>query len=232
MKKFLFIFCALCFSTTSVYASELKPYVAARASYSFMNNDANQWVDDRGYTSTIVNDKLEDNVWGGRLAVGAEYKVCKLLTKAYRVEVEYGFNEETKNSGGYGHNINGFTIPTEFGIKSRIQSVMLNGYWDINTGTKLVPYVGAGIGYANIREKAYVSNQYDTQTAKDHEDNLAWQLSAGVSYEVTADIDAELGYRYINYGNIKNSEIRGNYTSEAKRDYDSHEILLGMRYTF
>ena len=216
----------------NAYAMEYKPYVAGRAAYVFMDNDANQWVSDRGYTSTIVNETLEDNVWGAKLAIGNEFKVCKPYAKAFRVELEYGITDDSNNKGSYGHNINGWTIPTEYGIESRVQTVMVNAYWDINTGTKFVPYVGAGVGYANIREKAYVSNQYDTQTAKDHEDNLAWQVSAGVSYEITADLDTELGWRYTDYGDIKNSETRGYYNSSSSRDYDSHEILLGMRYTF
>lgn len=232
MKKILFTLCAFCFSVHTAYATEYKPYVAARAAYSFMNNDANQWVSDRGYTSTIVNKTLEDNVWGAKLAIGNEFKMCTPYTKAFRVELEYGITDDTNNKGSYGHNINGWTIPTEYGIESRVQAVMVNAYWDINTGTKFIPYVGVGIGYANIREKAYVSNQYDTQTAKDHEDNLAWQVSAGVSYEITADLDAEFGWRYTDYGDVKNSEVRGYYNSSASRDYDSHEILLGVRYTF
>lgn len=232
MKKILFTLCAFCFGIHTAVATEYKPYVAARAAHVFMDNDTNQWVNDRGYTSAIVNKTLEDNVWGAKLAIGNEFLTCNKYTKAFRVELEYGITDDTENKGSYGHNINGFTIPTAYGIESRIQTVMINGYWDINTGTKIVPYVGAGIGYANIREKAFVSNQYATETAKDHEDNLAWQLSAGVSYEITADLDAELGYRYTDYGTIKQGESRGYYQSGMKRDYDSHEVLLGIRYTF
>lgn len=234
MEKFFSMFTVLMtvLFSTNVMATEYKPYVAARAAHVFMDNDTNQWVSDRGYTSTIVDKTLEDNVWGAKLAVGNEFKMCKPYAKAFRVELEYGITDDTENKGSYGHNINGFTIPTGYGIESRIQTVMINGYWDINTGTKFVPYIGAGIGYANIREKAFVSNQYATETAKDKEDNLAWQLSAGVSYEITADLDAELGYRYTDYGTIKQSESRGYYQSGMKRDYDSHEVLLGVRYTF
>ena len=231
MKKLLFALCIFCMSSTA-YAVESNPYIAGRAAYIFMNNDTNQWVADRGYKSTIVDQTLEDNVWGAKLAIGNEFKLCTPYTKAVRVELEYGITDETSNKGSYGHNINGWTIPTGYGLESRLQTVMVNAYWDINTGTKIVPYIGAGIGYANIREKAYVSNQYDTQTAKDHKDNLAWQLSAGVSYEVTHDLDAELGWRYTDYGTIKENALQAGYQSNMKRDYDSHEILLGLRYTF
>lgn len=234
MKKLLSTttFCALCLTTTTAYAVDYKPYATIKAAYTFMDNDANQWVSDRGYKSTIVDKTLSDEVWGLKAAAGVEFLTCSPLTKAYRVELEYGITDDTKNSGTYGHNINGWTIPTGYGIESRIQTVMLNTYWDINTNTKITPYVGAGIGYANIREEAYVSNQYDTQTAKDHEDNLAWQVSAGISYEITADLDMDLGWRYTDYGDIKNNASQAGYQSVSNRDYDSHEILLGMRYTF
>lgn len=234
MKKLLSILALMVgvIFSTNVQATEYLPYVAGRVSYVSINNDTNQWVSDRGYTSTIVDKRLNDETWGTRLAVGVEVPLCGGLAKSVRGEVEYGVISGTHNSGTYGHNINGFTIPTNYEIESRIETVMFNVYYDLDTGTRFTPYVNAGIGYANITEKAGVSNQYASERAKDSEDNLAWNVGAGVSYAVSSHISAEMGYRYTDYGSIKNSEVRGDYASSAKRDYDSHEVMLGLRYTF
>lgn len=233
MKKFLLLTAiSSVFAVTNANATEYKPYVAARVAYMSLDNDAEQNVSDRGYNSTIVNKTLNDETIGGRFAVGFKVPLCGGLAKSVRTEIEYGYNNYTSNSGSYSHNIGGFSILTGYKIESKIQTVMWNSYYDLDTGTKFTPYIGVGIGYANIKEKAGVANQYDSQSAKDSEDNFAWNISTGVSYEISSNMDAELGYRYTDYGSVKNSENRGYYSSNAKRDYDSHEIMLGLRYNF
>lgn len=234
MKKILGIVAVMVgvLFASNVNATEYLPYVAGRVAYVSMNNEADQWVSNGGYKSTIVDKRLNDETWGTRLAVGVEVPLCGGLAKSVRAEVEYGIIDDTHNSGSYGHNIGGFTIPTEYAIESKIQTIMLNVYYDLDTGTRFTPYVNAGIGYANIREKAGVSNQFASETAKDYEDNLAWNVGAGVSYAINYNVSAELGYRYTDYGSIKNSDTQAGYASNAERDYDSHEIMLGLRYTF
>ena len=54
--------------------------------------------------------------------------------------------------------------------------VMLRGYYDINTNSRLVPYVGAGIGY-----DSYVFDQKQEVTNTDP--NWANYNQSGVSYE-------------------------------------------------
>ena len=218
--------------TSSVQATEYLPYVAGRVSYVSMNNEADQWISNSGTKSTIVDKRLNDETWGTRLAVGVEVPLCGGLAKSVRTELEYGVIDDTHNSGTYSHNIGGFSIPTGYNIESKIQTIMLNVYYDLDTGTRFTPYVNAGVGYANIREKAGVSNQYASETAKDREDNFAWNVGAGVSYAINYNVSAELGYRYTDYGSVKNSDVQAGYASSAERDYDSHEIMLGLRYTF
>ena len=218
--------------SSSVQATEYLPYVGGRVSYVSMNNEADQWISNSGTKSTIVDKRLNDETWGTRLAVGVEVPLCGGLAKSVRTELEYGVIDDTHNSGTYSHNIGGFSIPTGYNIESKIQTIMLNVYYDLDTGTRFTPYVNAGVGYANIREKAGVSNQYASETAKDHEDNFAWNVGAGVSYAINYNVSAELGYRYTDYGSVKYSDVQGGYASSAERDYDSHEIMLGLRYTF
>ena len=74
-----------------------------------MDNDANQWVSDRGYKSIIVDKTLSDEVWGLKAAAGVEFLTCSPLTKAYRVELEYGITDEIFGvSAGYPGKISAF----------------------------------------------------------------------------------------------------------------------------
>lgn len=38
--------------------------------------------------------------------------------------------------------------------ETSVYSAMLNVYYDIETGTKFTPYIGAGLGYARVESKA------------------------------------------------------------------------------
>ncbi len=225
-KTLLLTCCTAAFWAFNATASETTPYMAARLSYSHIRNDVNQWVNDSNYKSIIADKNLSDNVWGGRLAVGAAF------APAIRAEVEYTLMDKTHNSGMYSHNINGFSLPTNYEIESKIQALMVNAYYDFDTGTKLKPYVSAGLGYSHIKEKASVSNQYAKETAKDSKDSLAWSLGIGASYALSEKTTLELGYRYTDYGDKKDSEHRGRYQSSAKRDYIASEFLFGVRYSF
>lgn len=226
MNKTLLLAGAAVFCATAANAAELTPYAAARLSYMQFNNEVNQWVDDRGDRSVIADRTLKDETWSGKLALGARFN------SNLRAELEYTYMDDTHNSGSYGHNISGFSIPTNYDIESKIQAVMINAYYDFKTNTRFTPYVSAGIGYARIKETASVANQYAAETASDSENNLAWSLGFGTSYQVSDNIEAELGYRYTDYGDKKGSEVRGYYQSAASRDYAAHEIILGVRYAF
>lgn len=207
-------------------AGENSPYAAARLSFAHIRNNVNQWVDDRGFKSTIADKALSDNVFGGKLAVGTN------VHNNLHAEIEYTLMDSTHNTGSYSHNVYGVSIPTNYKIEAKIQAVIANIYYDFDTGTKFTPYVSFGLGYSNIKEKASVCNQYAKEAAKDSEDSLAWNIGLGTSYAFSEKTTLELGYRYTDYGDKKDRESRGNYRSVAKRDYRASEILLGIRYSF
>lgn len=237
MKKLLLTILSVCMLTISAQAAQFNPYVSAKVSRTFMNNDVNQSttitnIDSTSSTSTLANKNISDDVWGVRTAMGVEMPLCGGLAKSVRGEIEYGYNGETSNNGSFNYKINGHNLPTNYKLDAKIQTVFLNVYYDIQTNTKFTPYVGVGIGYANIKETARVSNQVATMSAKDSKDNLAYNIGGGVSYTLTEKISIDTGYRYTYYGTNNNDSYGiGSYDS-AKRKYDSHEIMTGLRYNF
>jgi outer membrane autotransporter protein len=104
---------------------------------------------------------------------------------------------------------------------------MFNAYYDIDTGTRFTPYVGAGLGYAHLKAKAN-GDVYGSESA----DNLAWQLGAGVSYAATDNISVDLGYRYTDYGSLTSKYSDEDGSEKFKIDSDANEFYLGVRYAF
>ncbi|MGK9165574.1 outer membrane beta-barrel protein [Inquilinus limosus] len=107
----------------------------------------------------------------------------------------------------------------------RTIGIMANGYYDIDFGSPFVPYIGAGIGVAmldsEIKGGGAKFNDFNTQ--------FAYQGIAGVSYNFSPNLAANLEYRYL--GNTEPT-----FSDQGvKLKYDSsnnHTILLGVRYTF
>ena len=100
-------------------------------------------------------------------------------------------------------------------------SVMANAYFDYLTCTPWTPYVGAGIGSAYLKADngSHAKSVY----------NLAWQVMAGLTYDINSHWTLDAGYRYADLGRIRKNSGEGHVAKLTARD---HEILLGVRYTF
>ena len=90
MRKILLLASAVCFAATSVSAFEFNPYVAAKAKYALSRNEV------KATGSYEGKSKLNDDVWGGSLAVGNIYGVA---SGDFRIELEYTKNDDAKKQG-------------------------------------------------------------------------------------------------------------------------------------
>ena len=107
----------------------------------------------------------------------------------------------------------------------RTIGIMANGYYDIDFGSPFVPYIGGGVGVAlinaSLKQNGFKFEDFNTQ--------FAYQGIAGVSYNFSPNLAANLEYRYL--GNTEPT-----FSDQgAKLKYDSsnnHTILVGVRYTF
>ena len=99
-------------------------------------------------------------------------------------------------------------------------SVMANVYFDYLTCTPWTPYVGAGLG------PSYLKADFGDEAKSVY--NLAWQVMAGVAYDLNSHWTLDAGYRYADLG-----RVRKNFgDSVAKVSARDHEILFGVRYNF
>ena len=132
-------------------------------------------------------------------------------------------------------------VPNSLNQRTAVDSVvtLFNAYYDFGDHHGWTPYVGAGIGFAyNTIDDAFVSDSgFVTEGGSSTE--FAWALMAGASTPISPDLLVDVGYRYINFGDVssgitgRNIDGTSNVTSPVLvRDMDAHEIRAGFRYNF
>ena len=104
--------------------------------------------------------------------------------------------------------------------------IMLNAYYDIDTGTNFTPYIGAGLGLSH--QKVTAGN------AKKSSNELAWQVGGGVSYAATENVFVDFGYKYVDNGSSFTVSHDEDNDVSGKTDFESesNEFYLGVRYAF
>ena len=127
-------------------------------------------------------------------------------------------------------------------VKTQNQSVSGNGdataavglfnlYLDPDLGVPVHPYLGGGVGGAYVK----LDTGDDALLRVDDEAGaFAWNLAAGVSYDITKHVTLSAGYRYLRFeGTDFSASVAGvNADGVDVDDVISHEILIGLRYTF
>jgi outer membrane protein OmpA-like peptidoglycan-associated protein len=106
-------------------------------------------------------------------------------------------------------------------------AVMLNAYYDIELGWPVVPYVGAGIGWAQINSKARATGL--GFTIDDDDSKLAYQLIAGASWWLNPSLALTLDYRYFATDDPSFSTSTG---SSFSSEYKTHNVALGLTFRF
>jgi opacity protein-like surface antigen len=164
-----------------------------------------------------------------------------------RTEIEYAF----RDNFGYG------STPTYLkreGMPSGdyswkhdsdldIHTLMVNAFYDYDTGTKFTPYAGGGAGLSlNITDTvATMSDDVGTywsmspnadagltQESTGKAYNFAKSLMAGVTYDLTDRWLIDMGYRYIDFGEVYWRGMFGHPVES--QDVKANEIFLGVRF--
>ena len=116
---------------------------------------------------------------------------------------------------------------------------LVNGYFDLGTWSGLTPYVGAGLGIADYSmgkltdQSMQVLNPGFGMSDTASSANFAWALMAGVAYRLGPDLLLDVGYRYVNMGQINSAPISCNSVCfhEAQHfDLWSNDLLFGLRW--
>jgi outer membrane protein OmpA-like peptidoglycan-associated protein len=106
-------------------------------------------------------------------------------------------------------------------------SLMGNVLYDFKNSTRFTPYVGAGIGASlNMADDIHtvVSRTLDSNRA-----TFAYQFIGGVAAKLVGNWDLTADYRYFR---TLDEKYRTNLEDRATTDNASHNMMVGLRYTF
>jgi opacity protein-like surface antigen len=108
---------------------------------------------------------------------------------------------------------------------------LVNGYLDLDFGLPVHPYVGGGIGATYLSLDTGGSSPLEVD---DDAGAFAWNLIAGVGYDVTESISITASYRYLRLaGTDFSADLAGVDAGDLEvDDVVLHEVLVGLRYTF
>lgn len=118
---------------------------------------------------------------------------------------------------------------------------LVNGYLDFGTWYGLSPYVGGGVGFANIQVGGLtdhsIGNTGGGYSGATSTNNFAWALMAGLGYHVSPNLILDMRYRYLNQGTVASGQIvcqpvgANPCPMEVQRfNLASNDLLLGMRW--
>ncbi|MCI0401017.1 MAG: outer membrane beta-barrel protein [Gammaproteobacteria bacterium] len=80
---------------------------------------------------------------------------------------------------------------------------MVNGYIDVNTNSKWLPFIGGGIGGANVSINDSAAVQALQPLGVDDSDTVfAYQFKAGVAYQFTETVVGTVGYRFFGTADV------------------------------
>jgi len=104
--------------------------------------------------------------------------------------------------------------------RTKLFAGLANGYYDFDTGSKLKPFIGAGVGIGQVK--------LDGGPVRDDDTGLAYQLLTGVAYPITDKLSAQIGYRYLGVNDVR----IGSAAQEIRGDYHDQAITFGITYKF
>lgn len=128
-------------------------------------------------------------------------------------------------------------------------SIMANAWYEYDTGSRWKPFIGGGVGFAWIDVEAKADLGIAVTTGGGFslatglkveldadESGFAWQLGAGIGYDISDYQQITLSYRYFNGPTIDKAKLSVlGYTTvvdDFDYDYDAHSIMLGFKAGF
>ncbi len=248
MKRFLSLLALvgmMTFPSLALAGDQIGVYVTPKfiAGWTVMDNMKTKWGEgaDPGFAMNI-GDKTKGTVGGG-LAIG--YDFSRQFQVPVRMELEYAAFSEVKGSksGSVSAADVGFDGHWSAKQKLQIQTLFLNAYYDFHNSTAFTPYVGAGIGMAFLNTKGDIGGWDDTagdgtsgSTGSRTVTNFAWNVGAGVGYDITENFTVDLGYRFAGLGEAQTKWIKDdtgyNWAKAKAEAVYMHQVMLGLRVTF
>lgn len=190
------------------------PYFAARAGFNW-NDDIT--VDADG--DAVADDVADfDGGFNASLAFGTSFGRWGMLSP--RIEAELGYLANDVDT------FDDITVAGPVATDGELNANygLVNLLLDIPLGWGFTPFIGAGAGYANVEANIdLVTGAVGPVVADDT--TFAWNVTAGLSYDISRNITLELAYRYLQFTDV---EFAG-AGPVVEDDVDNHQVNFGVR---
>jgi opacity protein-like surface antigen len=170
-----------------------------------------------------VDFEFEDETgWAAGGAVGYAFDF------GLRAEVEAAYRHNDHDEGAVADvafEIDGETLP-EFDLdgETTALSFMGNLWFDVPVPFPVRPFIGAGAGMARVGLED--TEAAGVEIADDSEWVFAYQLGAGLGYEIRPGLSVGAEYRFFE---TEDPELEV-FGLDADYEYRSHSVLIGVRY--
>lgn len=215
MKKILLLAGIMSLFAFDASALVIRPYVAAKGKVALTNNSVKVVQRDEiwNYDHNIKVNKL---IMGGSAAFGMMFPFDY---RSVRMEVEYNHNGKAKK------NSQAKKSAPIIDASVQTKAVFFNMYYDFQSNTAWVPYIGGGVGAAKL--KTVVMEESDDKST------LAWNVGLGMQYRMSRHGSFDFGYRYVSYGSFKRHfDDTYKYLENDKVEAAAHELYAGFRITW
>ncbi len=202
-------------------------YVEGALTYSMLKDSAGtvaNTVFNSAPPTTLHLVNSVDSGWGGHIAAG--YKSGR-----FRVEAEIG---RTNNDGDSYTTITPVQVTRPQEGRFDVTRYMFNTHLDL-ADNRWNPYIGAGAGFGDVRLYTFGTPAGAPPTIPpfamidDRDTVLAYQLIAGVAYEMRPGLLLTVRYRWFETADAEGLDSRGQRIS---REMAGHNLDFGLRYRF
>jgi opacity protein-like surface antigen len=161
---------------------------------------------------------------GGATSLAAGYSHVRPSGHRLRVELELGYWQNGAELIEFGEFLGELRLDGDV----KVQNIAANFFYDFGREGALKPYVGFGVGYANLDYDVEIRNDGDTSDfLKDDFSGLSAQILFGVGARLTSKVEASLNYRYWWAPTVK---LETPTDSKVETEHVVHMLTLGIRY--
>ena len=149
-----------------------------------------------------------------------------------RIEANYKWYSETKYVW---NQVFATSIDDQFDAEAKLQPqvILANVYYDFHNRTRLVPFVGGGIGYQRTKVDLTISHPGGTDPVSSRtEDGFAWTVIAGVKYRITPKLSADIRADYTDFGSMVACESNCNYDFAKTDSFSATTASANLTYSF
>jgi outer membrane protein OmpA-like peptidoglycan-associated protein len=217
--------------------------VAGSASAALAQSSTTGWYTGLKGGANLLQDATTTGTNGSALSISNSYDTGYGLVGfggydfgALRAEFEMGYRRNSvdkltvRNDGGIpavaGAAAQTGTTPSGSGSASAF-STMGNVFYDIDMGSTFEPYLGLGLGVAQVTFSNIAGN--GVRYTDDSSWRLAYQAMAGVAYWLSNDLALTADYRYFGTANPR---LRDTRNQSFESEYQAHSIMVGLTYRF